>query len=320
MRAVTSSAGLRTETDLYRPFGDQLETVQNPAAVIETKGYIGERLDAAVGLEYLNARYYDPRMGMFLQPDWWEVTKKGVGTNRYAYSFNDPINGRDVSGHCLEDACIGEAIVAEAAAAAIEGCCEAVAEAIGSEVVSGAETAVETTKSLAQSVKETLTEAIGVRTEASKGFAEISKELSGIAANKAKGAVGESVVKDVLEKAGYEVTKQVRAVTKAGVRVMDFVVKDPVTKNLVQVEVKVDGATVSVSQAAKDAAAATEGATLQGGRVPGIPKGTTQKMETVVANVDSNAGAVKSVSQTTSTSGGLGDFFHELANAIESLF
>lgn len=50
-------------------FGDQPETTQDPAAVIETKGYIGERLDAAVGLEYLNARYYDPRMGMFLQPD-----------------------------------------------------------------------------------------------------------------------------------------------------------------------------------------------------------------------------------------------------------
>ncbi|MBS0564082.1 MAG: RHS repeat-associated core domain-containing protein [Proteobacteria bacterium] len=99
VRAVTSSAGVRTETDLYRPFGDQLETVQNLAALREIKGYIGERLDAAVGLEYLNARYYDPRMGMFLQPDWWDVTTPGVGTNRYAYSFNDPVNGRDVSGH-----------------------------------------------------------------------------------------------------------------------------------------------------------------------------------------------------------------------------
>jgi len=99
VRAVTSSAGVRTETDLYRPFGDQLETTQDPAAVIETKAYIGERLDAAVGLEYLNARYYDPRMGLFLQPDWWEVTQPGVGTNRYAYSFNDPVNGKDQSGH-----------------------------------------------------------------------------------------------------------------------------------------------------------------------------------------------------------------------------
>ena len=65
VRAVTSQAGLRTDA----------------------------------GLEYLNARYYDPRLGMFAQPDWWEVTKKGVGTNRYAYSFGDPVNGKDPYGH-----------------------------------------------------------------------------------------------------------------------------------------------------------------------------------------------------------------------------
>ena len=36
---------------------------------------------------------------MFLQPDWWEVMQAGVGTNRYAYAFNDPVNGRDPTGH-----------------------------------------------------------------------------------------------------------------------------------------------------------------------------------------------------------------------------
>lgn len=67
----------------------------------EAKGYIGERYDADAGLLYLNARYYDPRLGMFLQPDWWEVMQAGVGTNRYSYSFNDPINNRDPSGNGL---------------------------------------------------------------------------------------------------------------------------------------------------------------------------------------------------------------------------
>jgi len=47
---------------------------------------------------YLNARYYDPTLGLFLQPDWFEVTKQGVGTNRYAYNANDPINQMDPSG------------------------------------------------------------------------------------------------------------------------------------------------------------------------------------------------------------------------------
>jgi hypothetical protein len=41
----------------------------------------------------------DPELGMFIQPDWFEVTEFGVGTNRYAYSFNDPVNLRDPSGN-----------------------------------------------------------------------------------------------------------------------------------------------------------------------------------------------------------------------------
>lgn len=48
---------------------------------------------------YLNARYYYPTLGLFIQPDWFEVTKQGVGTNRYAYSANDPVNARDPSGN-----------------------------------------------------------------------------------------------------------------------------------------------------------------------------------------------------------------------------
>ncbi|NBZ90083.1 polymorphic toxin-type HINT domain-containing protein, partial [Stagnihabitans tardus] len=65
----------------------------------ESHGYIGERLDADAGLQYLNARYYDPKLAMFIQPDWWEVTQPGVGTNRYAYAGGDPVNGRDPGGN-----------------------------------------------------------------------------------------------------------------------------------------------------------------------------------------------------------------------------
>jgi hypothetical protein len=36
---------------------------------------------------------------MFLQPDWWEVTQAGVGTNRYGYAGGDPVNGSDPSAH-----------------------------------------------------------------------------------------------------------------------------------------------------------------------------------------------------------------------------
>jgi RHS repeat-associated protein len=63
----------------------------------------GERYDDDSGLQYLNARYYDPELGIFIQPDWFEVTKPGVGTNRYSYSFNDPVNLSDPGGNETEE-------------------------------------------------------------------------------------------------------------------------------------------------------------------------------------------------------------------------
>jgi hypothetical protein len=37
---------------------------------------------------------------MFIQPDWWEVTRAGVGTNRYGYAGGDPVNRSDANGNC----------------------------------------------------------------------------------------------------------------------------------------------------------------------------------------------------------------------------
>jgi RHS repeat-associated protein len=99
VRAVTNAAGLKAERSLFRPFGEEASTRFDLATAVETKGFIEERFDADAGLQYLNARYYDPKLGTFIQPDWWEVTKAGVGTNRYGYSGGDPVNGADPSGH-----------------------------------------------------------------------------------------------------------------------------------------------------------------------------------------------------------------------------
>jgi RHS repeat-associated protein len=87
------------ERSTYKPFGEENEQVLAASQAVETIGWIGERFDAGAGLQYLNARYYDPELALFLQPDWFEVTKAGVGTNRYSYSFNDPINMRDPGGN-----------------------------------------------------------------------------------------------------------------------------------------------------------------------------------------------------------------------------
>ena len=93
IRLRTDAAGALLEAAIYAPYG-----AQSPGLTI-AKGYIGERHDPETGLLYLNARYHDPVLGRFLSPDDWDPTIPGVGTNRYAYAANDPINLSDPSGH-----------------------------------------------------------------------------------------------------------------------------------------------------------------------------------------------------------------------------
>ncbi len=91
------AAGPATIRADYGPFGAPLTS--NGSQVLNGKAYINQRYDAETGLEYLNARYRDPVVSIFLQPDTFDPTDPGVGTNRYAYRFNDPINGSDPNGH-----------------------------------------------------------------------------------------------------------------------------------------------------------------------------------------------------------------------------
>ena len=103
VRTITNAGGTLAQEAIYRPFGQQEEWNTDPSFAEENKGFIGERFDDDSGLQYLNARYYDPELGLFIQPDWFEVTKPGVGTNRYAYSGNDPVNLSDPGGNEVID-------------------------------------------------------------------------------------------------------------------------------------------------------------------------------------------------------------------------
>lgn len=103
VRAITNAAGAKIEAALYKPFGEKSEWLLPGNPSPETKGWIGERYDADAGLQYLNARYYDPELALFLPPDWFEVIKKCVGTNRFSYSFNDPVNKFDPEGNQTEE-------------------------------------------------------------------------------------------------------------------------------------------------------------------------------------------------------------------------
>jgi RHS repeat-associated protein len=96
---IADASGGQDIERIYEPFGADAEYILDVTAANDDIGFIGERKDAVAGLQYLNARYYDPELAMFVQPDWWEVTRAGVGTNRYAYSGNDPVNLRDPGGN-----------------------------------------------------------------------------------------------------------------------------------------------------------------------------------------------------------------------------
>jgi RHS repeat-associated protein len=104
VRLITNAAGGEAERANYLPFGQQFP------ALTQSKGYIGEKFDPETGLQYLHARYYDPVLGRFLTPDWFDPTSPGVGTNRYAYCFDDPVNCSDPSGHDTDhsDAAYGD--------------------------------------------------------------------------------------------------------------------------------------------------------------------------------------------------------------------
>ncbi len=84
----------------YGPYGEPRLT--NASTKPSSKGYVNERYDQETELAYHHFRYLDPGLSRFLSPDTYHPGKPGVGTNRYAYAMNDPINRSDRNGHLSE--------------------------------------------------------------------------------------------------------------------------------------------------------------------------------------------------------------------------
>lgn len=89
--ALTDNYGIVTKNYEYDPFGvqtsDEDETDLNPYR------YCGEYYDVESGYTYLEARYYDPKIGRFVSED-----PAFDGNNWYVYCGNDPINKIDSTG------------------------------------------------------------------------------------------------------------------------------------------------------------------------------------------------------------------------------
>lgn len=105
---LTDQNGNLVEKTTYYPFGG----IQSGGTKSEIL-YTGQRNDATTGLDYYNARYYNPSIMHFTQADTVIPDVYNPQTlNRYSYVMNNPLRYTDSTGHCLEDFCIGELTLA----------------------------------------------------------------------------------------------------------------------------------------------------------------------------------------------------------------
>jgi RHS repeat-associated protein len=89
---LTDSTGATAQSYAYDSYGNivqQTGTVENPYT------YAGREFDAETGLYYYRARYYDPRIGRFLQKD--PIGLRG-GLNVFSYVGNNPLKYIDPFG------------------------------------------------------------------------------------------------------------------------------------------------------------------------------------------------------------------------------
>ncbi len=87
----------------YRPYGE-VRTPGEPVTALTERTFTGQSLDSRTGLMDYRARWYDPRLGRFIQPD---TVVPGAGNpqalNRYAYVVNNPLRYTDLTGHIAND-------------------------------------------------------------------------------------------------------------------------------------------------------------------------------------------------------------------------
>lgn len=94
---VTASGARRpTTTRLYDPYGDGRHRAgAEPAS---DRGFVGQIEDSSTNLSYLNARYYDTSIGIFISTDPLYDTTNVKSLNPYQYGFNNPATFADPAG------------------------------------------------------------------------------------------------------------------------------------------------------------------------------------------------------------------------------
>jgi RHS repeat-associated protein len=98
---VLNASGSVTASLLYAPYGG---TRYSNSIMPTDYGFTGQRADATTGLDYYNARYYDPAAGQFASAD--TILSSGgkdiLSLSRYAYVEGNPIGRIDPSGNVIQ--------------------------------------------------------------------------------------------------------------------------------------------------------------------------------------------------------------------------
>jgi len=92
---LLDKSGSKIQGYLYTPFGEIWASEEPESSLTEeiTRKFSGHYFDKESGLYYMNARYYDPDIGMFMRPD-----PAMDGLNHYAYANCNPIKYSDPTG------------------------------------------------------------------------------------------------------------------------------------------------------------------------------------------------------------------------------
>jgi RHS repeat-associated protein len=102
LASFTNAAGGATlkGNQVYGPYGNAR---YSKGSITTAKGFTGQYSDALTGLDYYNARYYDPVAGVFLSADVKQGNRQGM--NPYAYVGGNPETQNDPTGERTVPVC-----------------------------------------------------------------------------------------------------------------------------------------------------------------------------------------------------------------------